>query len=47
MEVSVPGGASTLVVDTGCHAAMASVVDLCSKTTGVRQPIVECLRRWL
>lgn len=29
-------GASTLIVDTGCHAATASVVDLCSKATGVR-----------
>lgn len=40
-------GASTVIVDTGFHAAMARVVDLRSKATGARQPIEECLRRWL
>ncbi|GAA5048263.1 hypothetical protein GCM10023336_14230 [Streptomyces similanensis] len=29
-------GASALIVDTGCHAAMASVVALCSKAAGAR-----------
>ncbi len=36
ISVVATAGASTLIVDTGCHAAMTSVVDLCSKATGAR-----------
>lgn len=35
-QFHVSEGASTLIADTGCHAVVANVVDLCSKATGAR-----------
>ncbi|WP_329316264.1 hypothetical protein OG723_40390 [Streptomyces sp. NBC_01278] len=41
-----PGG-FPLIVDTGCYAALVSVVDRCSKAIGLIWPRRECRRRVL
>lgn len=46
-RIASPHGGFPLIVDTGCYAALVSVVDRCSKAIGLIWPRRECRRRVL